>query len=49
MWYQNKADFYFKQWERAIEGGKTVAASKHMTEYLNYKEMAKVHAKRVGE
>ena len=49
MWYQNKADFYFKQWERAIEAGKTVAASKHMKEYLTYKEMAKIHVKRPWE
>ena len=49
MWYQDKADFYFKQWEKGVEEGKTIAASKHMTEYINYKEMANISAKMVGK
>lgn len=40
-WHKEKADFYYKQWEVAIEAGKEKAADKAMTEYLNYKEMSK--------
>tara|TARA_R110000744_G_C19198699_1_gene544718 strand:- start:456 stop:602 length:147 start_codon:yes stop_codon:yes gene_type:complete len=46
MWYQEKAKFYFKQWEIAINENKQKAAEKHMKEYLNYTEMEKIEANR---
>ena len=38
-YYKEKADFHHKQWNAAVDSGKTKAASYHMIEYLNYAEM----------
>jgi hypothetical protein len=40
-WYQNKADFHFKEYQLAVDANKEKAAKHHMTEYLNYKELSK--------
>ena len=49
MWYQEKAKFFHKQWQQAINDNKTKAADKHMTEYITYMEMADRAAKEMGE
>ena len=35
-WYQNKAEFYRKQWELATDSGKQKAADSHMANFVNY-------------
>ena len=44
IWYEEKASFYYKQWEIAKNSGKKVAAEKAMTEHLNYKQLAEQSA-----
>ena len=41
-YYKTKAEFHHKQWDSAVNEGKTKAAAHHMTEYLNYAEMLKM-------
>tara|TARA_R110000765_G_scaffold269774_1_gene368679 strand:- start:720 stop:1040 length:321 start_codon:yes stop_codon:yes gene_type:complete len=48
MYHQNKAEYAFKSYEQAIKDNKPEAASKHLTDYNNYKEMALTLAKAWG-
>ena len=48
MYHQNKAEYAFKSYEQAIKDGKPEAASKHLKDYNNYKEMANTLAKAWG-
>tara|TARA_R110000823_G_scaffold245942_1_gene370043 strand:+ start:411 stop:563 length:153 start_codon:yes stop_codon:yes gene_type:complete len=48
MYHKNKAEYAFKSYEQAIKEGKPEAASKHLTDYNNYKEMARTLAKAWG-
>ena len=48
MYHKKKAEYAFKSYEQAIKEGKPEAASKHLTDYNNYKEMARTLAKAWG-
>tara|TARA_R110002153_G_scaffold164763_2_gene317245 strand:+ start:465 stop:620 length:156 start_codon:yes stop_codon:yes gene_type:complete len=48
MYHQNKAEYAFKSYQQAIKDNKPEAASKHLTDYNNYKEMANTLAKAWG-
>ena len=41
-YYKEKAEFHHKQWDSAVNEGKTKAAAHHMTEHLNYAELLKI-------
>ena len=49
MNYTDKANHYFKRWDKAIEAGKSIDASKYARKYLRAIERAKVYAKQIGE
>ena len=40
-WYREKRDFHHKQWEKAQNENKPIAAKQHMNEYINYDELVK--------
>tara|TARA_R110000868_G_scaffold174180_5_gene410716 strand:+ start:368 stop:520 length:153 start_codon:yes stop_codon:yes gene_type:complete len=48
MYHQTKAKHAFKSYEQAIKDGKPETASKYLTDYNNYKEMARTLAKAWG-
>ncbi len=46
--YQEKADFHFKQYQIAIDSGKEKAAAKHQQEYLNYLKFIEIEKRNQG-
>tara|TARA_R110000737_G_scaffold310582_1_gene319243 strand:- start:173 stop:328 length:156 start_codon:yes stop_codon:yes gene_type:complete len=38
-YYEEKMNFFFLQWQTAVDADKPIAAAHHMQDYLNYKEM----------
>ena len=48
MYHKNKAECAFKSYEQAIKDNKPEAASKHLNDHNNYKEMANTLAKAWG-
>ena len=39
QYYEEKMNFFFIQWQTAVDTNKPIAAAHHMREYLNYREM----------